>query len=100
MKIKKKIIKLKEGLKKFLPLIKSLQTLLLLFTGITGYISAKSPILNFTGFLSLVGTLFFTISGSTILNMYFDMDIDMKMTRTAQCKRVLFCKALTRGGFA
>jgi protoheme IX farnesyltransferase len=83
MILKRPEIKIKIKLKKFLPLIKSLQTALLLFTGITGYISAKCPVLNFSIFFPLMGTLFLTISGSTILNMYFDRDIDGKMERTA-----------------
>ncbi len=70
-------------IKLYLPLIKSLQTALLLFTGITGFMSAKCPVLNFKVFAGLVGSLFLTISGSTILNMYFDRDIDKKMPRTA-----------------
>ncbi len=70
-------------IKLYLPLIKSLQTALLLFTGITGFMSAKCPVINYKVFISLVGSLFLTISGSTILNMYFDRDIDKKMPRTA-----------------
>ncbi len=70
-------------IKLYLPLIKSLQTALLLFTGITGFMSAKCPVMNYKIFVSLVGSLFLTISGSTILNMYFDRDIDRKMPRTA-----------------
>ncbi len=72
-----------EKIKLYLPLIKSLQTALLLFTGITGFMSAKCPVLNLKIFVSLIGSLFLTISGSTILNMYFDRDIDKKMPRTA-----------------
>jgi len=70
-------------IKLYLPLIKSLQTALLLFTGITGFMSAKCPVMNYKIFISLLGSLFLTISGSTILNMYFDRDIDKKMPRTA-----------------
>ena len=72
-----------EKIKLYLSLIKSLQTALLLFTGITGFMSAKCPVLNFKIFASLAGSLFLTISGSTILNMYFDRDIDKKMPRTS-----------------
>ena len=63
------------------PLIKSTQTGLLLATGIAGYLSAGTPI----GLLTLLGmsfSLFFAISGSTIMNMWYDRDIDAKMKRT------------------
>ncbi len=79
----KKVNQINGKLKKFLPLIKSLQTFLLLFTGITGYASVKSSSFDIPIFLFLTATLFLTISGSTILNMYFDRDIDSKMKRTA-----------------
>jgi len=64
------------------PLIKSLQTALLLITGIAGFISTRCPILNWQTTLSLIGSLFLAISGSTILNMWYDRDIDAKMERT------------------
>ncbi|MCF6238241.1 MAG: UbiA family prenyltransferase, partial [Candidatus Marinimicrobia bacterium] len=64
------------------PLIKSLQTGLLILTGLTGYVSARCPVYNLTTLLSVVGTLFLTVSGSTILNMVWDRDIDAKMNRT------------------
>ncbi len=63
-------------------LIKPRQTLMLLVTGLTGYISAKCPALNSATMLGLTGTLLLTISGSTILNMVYDRDIDAKMRRT------------------
>jgi heme o synthase len=66
-------------------LIKSLQTGLLLATGITGYISARCPVMNVDTLIELIISLFLTISGSTILNMVYDRDIDSKMKRT--CKR-------------
>ncbi len=69
-------------LKKYFPLIKILQTLLLLITGITGYISAQCPVIKPEIFLGLVVSLFLSISGSTILNMWYDRDIDAKMNRT------------------
>jgi len=64
-------------------LIKSHQTGLLLITGITGYISARCPILNLDVLLGLTVSLFLVISGSTILNMMYDRDIDAKMVRTS-----------------
>lgn len=63
-------------------LIKAYQTILLLFTGIAGFVSSKCPYMNFGLFLGLILSLFLTISGSTILNMYIDRDIDIKMMRT------------------
>ncbi len=71
-----------EKIKIYLPLIKSLQTLLLLVTGITGYVSARCPVMEWETFVGLVFSLFLTISGSTILNMWYDRDIDSKMNRT------------------
>ena len=75
--------KLQSKFKLYWPLIKSMQTGLLLVTGITGYVSTRCPVMNWHSFLGLVGSLFFAISGSTILNMVYDRDIDAKMKRTA-----------------
>jgi protoheme IX farnesyltransferase len=72
---------------KYLPLIKSLQTGLLLITGLAGYMSARCPVLNISTLLALTGSLFLAISGSTVLNMWYDRDIDAKMPRT--CNRPL-----------
>jgi protoheme IX farnesyltransferase len=63
------------------PLIKSLQTGLLLATGIAGYLSSRPPF-DISLLLSLAVSLFFAISGSTILNMWYDRDIDARMKRT------------------
>lgn len=63
-------------------LIKSLQTGLLLSTGLAGFVSFSCPITNWSTILSLAGSLFLAISGSTILNMVYDRDIDAKMGRT------------------
>ncbi len=63
------------------PLIKSLQTGLLLATGIAGYLSAHTPP-SLASLLGAVGSLFLAISGSTILNMWYDRDIDIVMNRT------------------
>lgn len=64
-------------------LIKSHQTGLLLITGVTGYISARCPVLNWDILMGLIASLFLAISGSTILNMIYDRDIDAKMHRTS-----------------
>ncbi|MFC1889027.1 heme o synthase [Thermodesulfobacteriota bacterium] len=63
-------------------LIKSYQTGLLLLTGVTGYMSARCPVLNWDVLLGLTASLFLAISGSTILNMIYDRDIDAMMART------------------
>lgn len=65
-------------------LIKSLQTGLLLATGLAGYMSARCPVHNVSTIGGLLFSLFFAISGSTILNMWWDRDIDAKMKRTQQ----------------
>jgi protoheme IX farnesyltransferase len=68
-------------------LIKSLQTGLLLLTGLAGYMSARCPVITWRTLLALTGSLFLAISGSTVLNMVYDRDIDAKMKRT--CNRPL-----------
>jgi protoheme IX farnesyltransferase len=68
-------------IKLYIPLIKSLQTGLLLATGIAGYLSARTPV-NIPVLLAMSISLFLAISGSTIMNMWYDHDIDSKMKRT------------------
>jgi heme o synthase len=63
------------------PLIKSLQTGLLLATGIAGYLSSHPPF-SIPIFVGLSASLFLAISGSTIMNMWYDRDIDAQMKRT------------------
>jgi protoheme IX farnesyltransferase len=69
-------------LRLYWPLIKSLQTGLLLATGLAGYMSASCPATHWSTLLGLAGSLFLAISGSTVLNMWYDRDIDSKMKRT------------------
>jgi protoheme IX farnesyltransferase len=69
-------------LRPYWSLIKSLQTGLLLSTGLAGYMSARCPIFNLGTMVGLGISLFLSISGSTILNMWWDRDIDSRMTRT------------------
>jgi protoheme IX farnesyltransferase len=69
------------GFKNYWPLIKSLQTGLLLSTGVAGYLSAHTQY-SWTVLLEVTGSLFLAISGSTILNMWYDHDIDTVMERT------------------
>jgi protoheme IX farnesyltransferase len=73
---------LKRKFKLYWPLIKSMQTALLLITGITGYVSARCPVTTWETFAGLTLSLFLTVSGSTILNMWYDRDIDARMDRT------------------
>ncbi len=63
-------------------LTKPLQTGLLLATGLAGYMSARCPIFNMGTILGVAGSLFLAIAGSTVLNMWWDRDIDAKMGRT------------------
>jgi protoheme IX farnesyltransferase len=74
-----KVVKTK--FRSYIPLIKSLQTGLLLSTGLAGYMSAHTH-LNLNSLWGLVGSLFLAISGSTILNMWYDCDLDTVMNRT------------------
>ena len=66
------------------PLLKSLQTALLLATGLAGFMSARCPIFSWQMVLGVSGSLFLAISGSTVLNMWYDRDIDARMQRTCQ----------------
>jgi len=74
-------------LRLYWPLTKSLQTGLLLSTGLAGYMSARCPVMHWYNFLGLGVSLFLAIAGSTIINMWHDRDIDAKMVRT--CTRPL-----------
>ena len=65
----------------YIPLIKSLQTSLLLLTGVAGYLSAHTTV-NWLHFWQMLPSLFLAISGSTLLNMWWAQDIDAKMKRT------------------
>ncbi len=69
------------------PLIKSLQTFLLLATGAAGYLSVHPAQVIMRSVLAMLGSMFLAISGSTVLNMWFDRDIDSLMQRT--CNRPL-----------
>ncbi len=69
------------------PLTKPMQSGLLLATGLAGYMSARCPVMHWYDFLGLGVSLFLAIAGSTILNMWYDRDIDAKMKRT--CARPL-----------
>lgn len=64
------------------PLIKSPQTALLVATGLAGYMTVRCPVFNLPTMIGLFISLAASISGSTILNMWWDRDIDAKMGRT------------------
>ncbi len=74
--------KLLTKLKQYWPLIKSMQTALLTVTGIAGYMSARCPFTHWTTMTGLIASLLLSISGSTVLNMWYDRDIDSVMNRT------------------
>lgn len=75
-------LKTGERLRSYWSLIKSLQTGLLLFTGIAAYMSTVR-VIQWPMLLGTAGSLFMSISGSTVLNMVIDRDIDALMSRTA-----------------
>jgi protoheme IX farnesyltransferase len=68
----------------YFSLIKSLQTGLLLLTGLAGYMSARCPVTTWRTLMALTGSLLLAISGSTALNMVLDRDIDARMHRTSR----------------
>lgn len=67
---------------RYWPLLKAGQTSLLVITGLAGYLSAYPISAHPWRLLGVAGTLFLTISGSTVINMWFDRDIDARMYRT------------------
>ena len=69
-------------LRLYWPLTKSLQTGLLVSTGLAGYMSARCPVFTIPTMIGLLVSLIASISGSTILNMWWDRDIDARMGRT------------------
>ncbi len=85
--------KLTEKMRGFWALIKSRQTLLLLATGLAGYLSARPEDTSPLMIILLLFSLFAAISGTTALNMLVDRDIDARMPRTA--RRPLPSGALT-----
>jgi len=75
---------LRARLRAYWTLIKSKQTLLLLATGLAGYLSARPGAGTAIHVLLSALALFAAISGTTALNMVFDRDIDAEMGRTAR----------------
>jgi heme o synthase len=76
------IANLNSKIRAYWSLTKPLQSGLLLATGLAGYMSARCPVFNIGTILGLAGSLFLAIAGSTVLNMWWDRDIDAKMGRT------------------
>ncbi|MCX6077909.1 MAG: UbiA family prenyltransferase [Chloroflexi bacterium] len=89
-----KIQNLESKLRLYWTLTKSLQTGLLLATGLTGYMTARCPVFNLGTLAGVALSLFLAIAGSTLLNMWWDCDIDAKMLRTQ--KRPLCTGAVSR----
>jgi heme o synthase len=85
--------KLIHRIKLYMPMIKTLQTGLLLATGIAGYLSSHAPV-QVPTLVAMSLSLFLAIGGSTIMNMWYDHDIDAKMRRTH--KRLAASGALNR----
>ncbi len=76
-------IDLATRLKRFNELTKPRQTALLLFTGIGTYIASIGfSAIIWENLAILVTMTYLTVSGTTILNMVFDRDIDKEMGRT------------------
>jgi protoheme IX farnesyltransferase len=76
-------------------LTKSLQTGLLLSTGLAGFMTCRCPVMHFPTLLGLTISLYLSIAGSTVINMWFDRDLDERMTRT--CARPLAAGKVTAG---
>lgn len=62
-------------------------------TGLAGYLSYHQSHPDMRLLVGLAGSLFLAISGSTVLNMWYDQDIDAKMRRT--CNRPLVAGTIT-----
>lgn len=69
-------------LRLYWPLFKSPQTALLILTGLAGYLTVRCPVYNLVTLSGLFFSLSASIGGSTVLNMWWDRDIDAKMKRT------------------
>jgi protoheme IX farnesyltransferase len=69
-------------LRPYWSLTKSPQTALLLITGLAGFATADFEHLSLPLILGVCANLYLAISGSTVLNMWYDQDIDAQMERT------------------
>ena len=66
-------------------LIKARQTVLLVYTGVLSYLITVASLaveINWFNLLHLAISLYLAVSGTTVLNMYIDRDIDAIMERT------------------
>ncbi len=63
-------------------LIKGKQTSLLIYTTVFAYLISAHPYPVLKDLILLTISMFFAVSGSTLLNMYIDRDIDAIMPRT------------------
>lgn len=76
---------IKNVLSLFGELIKARQTILLLYTGVLSYLITVFGLvieINWFNLLHLAISLYLAVSGTTVLNMYIDRDIDAIMERT------------------
>ena len=75
----------KNVLSLFGELIKARQTVLLVYTGVLTYLITVASLaveINWFNLLHLTISLYLAVSGTTVLNMYIDRDIDAIMERT------------------
>ena len=82
----------KKFIKMYHDLIKSFQTLLLLYTAIFSYLISTRPsqsvgTFNWADFLWFILSIFLSVSGTTLINMAIDADIDAIMERT-KCRPI------------
>ena len=76
---------IKKILSLFGELIKARQTILLVYTGVFSYLITVASLaveINWFNLLHLAISLYLAVSGTTVLNMYIDKDIDAIMERT------------------
>ncbi len=66
----------------YFELIKLKQTFLLVFTSFFAYLISAYPTISWIDSIWLLFSMFLAVSGSTLLNMYIDRDIDKIMERT------------------
>jgi len=79
------LLNFKNLLTLFGELIKARQTILLVYTGVFSYfitVASLAVEINWYNLLHLAISLYLAISGTTVLNMYIDRDIDAIMERT------------------
>ncbi|MHA1673398.1 MAG: protoheme IX farnesyltransferase [Promethearchaeota archaeon] len=82
-------MKLTKLIENYHELIKAKQTVLLMVTAIFSYLISAVPakLFNRMDFFLLIFALFFAVSGTTMLNMWIDHDIDAIMERT-KCRPI------------